>query len=85
MKKIALAHFFFIFGLSYLLAFSQNDDEVVALGLPGENLNLYAVLDIFQKSPTLVAFEKSINDKETNINNLDLNNDRAIDYINVVS
>jgi hypothetical protein len=85
MKKIALAHFFLILALTYVPAFSQNDDEVVALGLPGDNLNLYAVLDIFQKSPTLEAFEKSINDKETNINNLDLNNDRAIDYINVVS
>ena len=33
------------------VGFSQDDKDLVALGLPGDNLNLYAVLDIFQKSP----------------------------------
>ena len=64
--------------------FSQNEKDPVALGLPGDNLNLYAVLDIFQKSPTLEEFEKSINNKNTNINNLDLNNDKLVDYIKVI-
>ncbi|MCF6193650.1 MAG: hypothetical protein L3J46_04870, partial [Kangiellaceae bacterium] len=53
--------------------------------LPGDNINLYAVLEVFQKSPTLEDFEKSINDKEVKINNLDLNNDKLVDYIQVVS
>jgi hypothetical protein len=29
--------------------FSQISGEAEALGLPGDNLNLYAVLDVFQK------------------------------------
>lgn len=65
--------------------FSQNNGEPMALGLPGDNLNLYAVLDIFQKSPTLEEFERTINDKSKNINNLDLNNDRNIDYLRILS
>ncbi|MEM0576408.1 hypothetical protein [Flavobacterium polysaccharolyticum] len=64
---------------------AQSNDEPEALGIPGDNLNLYAVLDVFQKSKTLEDFEKAINDEEGKINNLDLNNDDAIDYIQVVS
>ena len=30
-----------------------------SLGLPGDNLNLYAVLKLFQESATLEGFEKS--------------------------
>ncbi|WP_123922179.1 hypothetical protein [Flavobacterium plurextorum] len=65
--------------------FSQTNDEPVALGLPGDNLNLYAVLDVFQKSKTLEDFEKALNDPETKVNNLDLNNDGEIDYIEIES
>ncbi len=74
-----------ILNLLPLSIFSQDTKDPVALGLPGDNLNLYAVLEIFQKSPTLEEFEKSINNKETKINNLDLNNDKLVDYINVIS
>ena len=65
--------------------YAQSNDEPEVLGLPGDNLNLYAVLDVFQKSKTLEDFEKAINDEEGKINNLDLNNDNTIDYIQVVS
>jgi hypothetical protein len=68
-----------------LSVLSQTDSDPVALGLPGDNLNLYAVLEVFQKSPTLEEFEKSLNDKETKINNLDLNNDKLVDYISVIN
>ena len=33
---------------------SQSDQEL--LGLPGDNLNLYATLDLFQKSKTIEDF-----------------------------
>lgn len=65
--------------------YGQTNTEPEALDLPGDNLNLYAVLDVFQKSKTLEDFEKAINDEEGKINNLDLNNDNIIDYIQVVS
>jgi len=54
------------------------------LGLPGDNLNLYAVMKLFQESKTLEEFERSLNDEKNNINNLDLNGDNYIDYIRVV-
>ena len=85
MKKTFLPFVILIASLLSLPAFSQNNDEPVALGLPGDNLNLYAVLEVFQKSPTLEGFEKSLNDKEIKINNLDLNNDKFVDYIKVVN
>ena len=47
--------------------YAQSNDEPEALGLPGDNLNLYAVLDVFQKSKTLEDFEKAINDEEGKI------------------
>lgn len=53
------------------------------LGLPGDNLNLYAVLELFQKSKTLEDFERSLNDQDTKINNLDLNGDDQVDYLTV--
>jgi len=60
-------------------------DTTAALGLPGDNLDLYAVLDLFQKSKTIEAFEKSLNDSKTKINNLDLDLDKKIDFIKVVT
>lgn len=54
------------------------------LGLPGDNLNLYAVMKLFQESETLEGFERSLNDENSRINNLDLNSDNLTDYINVV-
>lgn len=53
------------------------------LGLPGDNLNLYAVMKLFQESPTLEDFERRLNDENSRINNLDLNGDNYIDYITV--
>lgn len=60
-------------------------DTTAMLGLAGDNLDLYAVLDVFQKSKTIEAFEKSINDPETKVNNLDLNLDKKVDFIKVVT
>ena len=54
------------------------------LGLPGDNLNLYAVMNLFQQSETIEGFERSLNDENSRINNLDLNNDNYIDYIKVI-
>jgi hypothetical protein len=59
----------------------DNPDEY--LGLPGDNLNLYAVMNLFQESQTLEDFERDLNDANTKINNLDLNGDNLVDYITV--
>jgi hypothetical protein len=70
-----------------LPAFSQKDkkDTTAALGLPGDNLDLYAVLTLFQKSKTIEAFEKSLNDSKEGINNLDLDLDKKVDFIKVTT
>jgi hypothetical protein len=72
-----------VMSLSGLTAFSQNEAATGELGLPGDNLDLYAVLDLFQKSKTIEDFEKSLNDEKTKINNLDLNDDKKVDFIKV--
>jgi hypothetical protein len=70
-------------------AFSQTDtqagNDTALLGLPGDNLDLFAVLNIFQKSKTIEDFEKTLNLKETGINNLDLNLNDTVDFIKVVT
>ncbi len=85
MKKRILFLAIMMTGTFSLPVFSQSDIEAVALGLPGDNLNLYAVLDVFQRSKTLEDFEQALNEKDNKINNLDLNNDGEVDYIEVES
>jgi len=80
MKKLIIA-FMFLYGGAVV---SQNKQAGDSLGLPGDNLNLYSVLDVFRDSPTLEAFEKSLNTENNKLNNLDLNNDDKIDYIKVL-
>jgi hypothetical protein len=75
----------FILSLSGLPVFSQSEKDTTLLGLPGDNLDLYAVLDLFQKSKTIEAFEQTLNAEKTGINNLDLNLDGKIDFIKVVT
>ena len=64
-----------------IMAQDQPDEY---LGLPGDNLNLYAVMNLFQQSETLEGFERALNDENSRINNLDLNNDNYIDYVKVI-
>jgi hypothetical protein len=54
------------------------------LGLPGDNLNLFAVMKLFQESQTLEIFERDLNNQDMHINNLDLDQDGRIDYIRVI-
>src|SRR5688572_28299063 len=59
------------------------ETDTTLLGLPGDNLDLYLVLDLFQKSKTIEGFEKALNDTATGINNLDLDLNGKIDFIKV--
>ncbi|MFZ4785363.1 MAG: hypothetical protein ACOYLH_07780 [Flavobacteriales bacterium] len=67
--------------LSSLQSFSQSADS---LGLPGDQLDLYAVMDAFEKTKDLESFEKTINEESSGINNFDLNADGEVDYIRVI-
>ena len=64
-------------------AMGAPDRQDEYLGLPGDNLNLYAVMKLFQESETLEAFERDLNNEDSRINNLDLNGDNMVDYITV--
>ena len=83
MKRIkSITCLFSLFFLGFTVLAQDNTDE--RLNLPGDNLNLYAVMDLFRESETLEGFEKNLNAEDSKINNLDLNNDDQIDYIRVI-
>ncbi len=82
MKKFICTSILAVLIASVTALRAQNNPEEY-LGLPGDNLNLYAVMDLFQKSETLEAFERDLNAEDSRINNLDLNGDNMIDYITV--
>ena len=85
MKTRQLSIILLTISLISFSAFSQSENDEPLLGLPGDNLDLYAVLDIFQQSKTIEDFEKSLNEESTGINNLDLDGDGNIDFIKVVT
>ena len=51
---------------------------------PGDNFDLTGALNAFSEAKSLEAFEKTINDTDSQINNLDLNEDDEVDYVRVV-
>jgi hypothetical protein len=53
-------------------------------GLPGDQLDLYAVMELAKKSQSPEEFEKELNKEENKVNNLDLNGDNQTDYIKVI-
>lgn len=85
MKKYFLLLCVLAMSLLSVPAFSQTEGDSTLLGLPGDNLDLYAVTDLFQKSKTIEDFEKTLNLEKTGINNLDLDLDKKVDFIKVVT
>jgi hypothetical protein len=53
-------------------------------GLPGDHFSLQGALEMFKQSSSIEEFEKLINTESNNVNNLDLNGDGDIDYVNVI-
>jgi hypothetical protein len=85
MKKLILLHILIAICFISQPVFSQTANDTASLGMAGDNLDLYAVLNLFQKSKTIEGFEKSLNEEKTKINNLDLNLDKKVDFIKVVT
>lgn len=77
MKNIILILFFV---LAKTISFAQEDTLNI-----GENFSLEGALEMFKKSSSLEEFEKLINSENSDVNNLDLNENGEIDYINVES
>lgn len=72
--------------LSVLIGISSAgySDTKDSLGLQGDNLDLYGVMELFKKSESPEAFEAALNKEDSKLNNLDLNGDGETDYIRVV-
>jgi len=85
MKKLLCSYLVLVMSSLCLPVFSQAPVDSILLGLPGDNLDLYAVMDLFQKSKTIEEFEKTLNLEETGINNLDLDLDNKVDFIKVIT
>ncbi|HET7000758.1 MAG TPA: hypothetical protein VFI33_05605 [Puia sp.] len=87
MNKILLSFLVIAMSMVSLPVFSQakQKQDTASLGMAGDNLDLYAVLDLFLKSKTIEGFEKSLNDTKSKINNLDLDLDGKVDFIKVVT
>ena len=64
--------------------FAQDEGSVSAVSEAAEGLDLEAVSELFKDSEDLESFEQALNDPETGINNLDLDEDGQVDYIRVV-
>ena len=77
-KRLIVAALVLITGV----ALAQNKKD--SLGLPGDNFDLYAALELFRRSDSPEAFEKAINSKDNEVNNLDLDADGKVDYVKVV-
>ncbi len=54
-------------------------------GLPGDNFDLQGALQMFQKATSPENFEKLLNTRDNDVNNLDLNADGETDYIRVIN
>ncbi|WP_309609192.1 hypothetical protein [Flavobacterium sp.] len=67
-----------ILGITFSSAQENDNPEFT-----GENFSLEGALDLFKKANSLENFEELLNQESNNVNNLDLNNDGNIDYINV--
>jgi len=81
-NKFTLIAYLLVIGMASVNAQEAEDK---GLGLPGDNLDLYATLDLFQKSKTIEEFEEELNKEDTGINNLDLNLDEKVDFVKVVT
>ncbi|MCD6597927.1 MAG: hypothetical protein J7L04_09585 [Bacteroidales bacterium] len=79
MKKIVLTINLLLFALLVI-----NAQEQTSATEAGEDFDLNAVMQVLENAEDLADFEKKINDKDNQINNLDLNNDEEIDVIKVV-
>lgn len=83
MKK-AFSIFLFLF-ISIGTLIAQDTTTVTAVSDDiSDDLDLEAVASIFGESKDLEDFEKKLNDPDTKISNLDLNEDGEVDYLRVV-
>jgi hypothetical protein len=74
--------------LLFTLSYPVSAQEKITIVTPNkeiaESLDLNAVVELFKDSQNLQEFENALNDPDIGINNLDLDGDGYVDYIQVV-
>ncbi len=81
--KIGLLLIVFVVAIANLNAQDVTSVEATDSNI-SENLDLEAVASVFGESEDLEDFEKRLNDPDTQISNLDLNEDGEVDYLRVI-
>ena len=66
------------------LSAQTGDVAIEETGYAGDHFSLEGALSLFKKAKSVEDFEKALNKENSNVNNLDLNEDGDIDYIRVV-
>ena len=66
------------------LLWAQEETVVTAASEAAEGLDLQAVGELFAEAENLEAFENTLNDEATGVNNLDLDGNGEVDFIRVV-
>jgi len=87
MKRLTviIAIFFLVFaGYRSVLAQDEEVSIVSPVSEAAEGLDLKAVSELFKDSENLEEFEKALNNPETGVNNLDLDDNGEVDFIRVV-
>ena len=83
--KTKAASLLVVFSLITTLCMAQEKITVEAQNTDiSNNLDLKAVATVFGESKNLEEFEKKLNDYDSQISNLDLNNDGQVDYLRVI-
>jgi hypothetical protein len=81
-KSILSAVWMLLFSIGIL--FAEEEATVTPASEAAEGLDLQAVSELFKDSENLEAFEKSLNDPENGVNNLDLDENGEVDFVRVV-
>lgn len=82
---IVLVIFFLVLaGHNYSWAQDEDVTIVAPTSEAAEGLDLKAVCELFKDSENLEEFEKALNDPETGLNNLDLDDNGEVDFVRVV-
>jgi len=83
--KTKVASLLVVFSFITTLSMAQEKITVEAQNTDiSNNLDLKAVSTAFGESANLEEFEKKLNDYDSQISNLDLNNDGQVDYLRVI-
>jgi hypothetical protein len=84
MKKMRIFFCVAALMLAMLSTATAQEPGVDSTGLPGDNFSLRGALEMFKKAASPEEFEKLINTKDNDVNNIDLDNDGEVDYVKVI-